>query len=270
MAEIKTINYIPLADTTARENITTINENISKLSDEFDDLMLSSDIVFESVTVGEVMTSTTEEPNEPEEPDTPIEPDVTLTSISVNYNGGEVTVGTALTSLRGITVTATYSDGSTANVTDYTLSGSIVEGNNTITVAYEGMTTTFIVVGVAESSGGDNEEDTGLTDEELAQLEAMPDAYLSDDGEYLYINPLSANSNIFKFGTAGTLSVNINNELSPTNFKHLDYTGESIYKDIIPYAKIQGAKVVSGQWSTLEKIQQSQVYVMDLVTQVCC
>lgn len=45
MAEIKTINYIPLADTTARENITTINENIttineniSQLSDEIDDL----------------------------------------------------------------------------------------------------------------------------------------------------------------------------------------------------------------------------------------
>lgn len=74
----------------------------------------------------------------------------TLSSISTTYSGGNVTVGTALTELSGITVTATYSDGSTANVTDYILSGEIKEGNNTITVTYEGMTTTFTVTGVVE------------------------------------------------------------------------------------------------------------------------
>lgn len=74
---------------------------------------------------------------------------VTLSSISATYTGGDVAVGTALTDLTGITVTATYSDGSTANVTDYTLSGEIVEGSNTITVSYGGLETTFTVVGVA-------------------------------------------------------------------------------------------------------------------------
>ena len=34
MAEIKTINNIPLADTTARDDITNLNEKISQLSDE--------------------------------------------------------------------------------------------------------------------------------------------------------------------------------------------------------------------------------------------
>ena len=82
--------------------------------------------------------------------DTPA--DKTLTSISVEYTGGDVAVGTALTALTGITVTATYSDNSTAVVTDYTLSGTIVEGTNTITVTYQGQTASFVVTGVSQST----------------------------------------------------------------------------------------------------------------------
>ena len=88
-----------------------------------------------------------------EEPDEPDNPEVTLTSISATYNGGEVATGTALTDLTGITVTATYSDGTTKEITGYTLSGDIVEGENEIAVSYGGLTTTFTVVGVAESGG---------------------------------------------------------------------------------------------------------------------
>ena len=80
---------------------------------------------------------------------------VTLTSISATYTGGDVAVGTALTALTGITVTGTYSDGSTATITGYTLSGTIAEGSNTITVSYGGKTTTFTVTGVVESGGGE-------------------------------------------------------------------------------------------------------------------
>lgn len=78
---------------------------------------------------------------------------VTLQSISATYTGGDVAVRTALTDLTGITVTATYSDGSTENVTGYSLSGEILEGENTITVSYGGLTTTFAVVGIVESGG---------------------------------------------------------------------------------------------------------------------
>ena len=85
--------------------------------------------------------------------------DKTLTSISATYTGGDVTEGTALTDLTGITVTAHYSDGSTATITGYTLSGEIVEGKNTITVSYGGKTTTFTVTGVAESGGNDSSEE---------------------------------------------------------------------------------------------------------------
>lgn len=74
-------------------------------------------------------------------------PPVTLTGISATYSGGDVPVGTAVSELTGIVVTATYSDGSTKRVTGYTLSGEIGEGSNTITVTYEGMTTTIVVNG---------------------------------------------------------------------------------------------------------------------------
>ena len=86
----------------------------------------------------------------PVEPDTPVEPEVTLVSISATYSGGDVAADTALSDLTGIVVTSHYSDGSTAIVTDYTLSGTIAEGENTITVTYEGMTATFTVTGIAE------------------------------------------------------------------------------------------------------------------------
>lgn len=87
---------------------------------------------------------------EPEEPDTT----KTLTGISAEYTGGNVAVGTDLTSLSGITVTAHYSDGSTVTVTGYSLSGTIAEGDNTITVTYMGQTTTITVTGVAQSADG--------------------------------------------------------------------------------------------------------------------
>ncbi|MBO5463792.1 MAG: BppU family phage baseplate upper protein [Clostridia bacterium] len=82
---------------------------------------------------------------EPEEPDTPT--DKTLVSISATYTGGNVAAGKDVSSLTDVIVTATYSDGSTSDVTDYTLSGEIAEGENTIIVIYEGLTTTFTVIG---------------------------------------------------------------------------------------------------------------------------
>lgn len=81
------------------------------------------------------------------------ETEVTLTSISATYSGGDVPVGTAVTELTGIVVTAHYSDGTSKAVTGYTLDGTIAEGENTVTVIYGGKMTEFVVVGVAESGG---------------------------------------------------------------------------------------------------------------------
>ena len=78
------------------------------------------------------------------------EEEVVLAAISVTYSGGDVPVGTAVTNLTGIGVTAVYTDGSTAPVTDYILSGTIGEGSNTVTVSHGGKTATFTVTGIAE------------------------------------------------------------------------------------------------------------------------
>lgn len=75
---------------------------------------------------------------------------ITLTSISATYTGGSVPVGTSVNSLTGLVVTGAYSNGTTSPVTGYTLSGTIAEGTNTITVSYGGKTTTFTITGAVE------------------------------------------------------------------------------------------------------------------------
>ena len=78
---------------------------------------------------------------------------IELVGISASYSGGTVAAGTTLDQLTGITVTATYSDGSTATVAsgDYTLSGMLTAGqDNTVTVTYQGKTATFTVTVEAE------------------------------------------------------------------------------------------------------------------------
>lgn len=100
----------------------------------------------------------------PDEPVAPDGPEVTLSSITATYSGGDVAVGTAVTDLTGIVVTAHYSDGTSEAVTGYTLSGTIAEGSNTITVSYGGKTTTFMVTGVAESGGEDEPTAFGVSE----------------------------------------------------------------------------------------------------------
>ena len=82
--------------------------------------------------------------------DEPVTPEVTLSSISATYSGGSVPVGTAVSALTGIVVTAHYSDGTSKAVTGYTLDGTIAEGENTISVTYNGKTATFTVTGTVE------------------------------------------------------------------------------------------------------------------------
>ena len=72
----------------------------------------------------------------------------TLSSITATYNQGDkiVYTNTSLNSLKNdLLVTAEYSDSTTANVSDYELSGTLSIGISTITVTYQGKTTTFTV-----------------------------------------------------------------------------------------------------------------------------
>lgn len=73
-----------------------------------------------------------------------------IVSISavLDLDGHTVSAGDALDTLRPyLTVTALYDDESQREVSNYTLSGQIILGNNTITAAYEGETDTFTVYG---------------------------------------------------------------------------------------------------------------------------
>lgn len=71
---------------------------------------------------------------------------VTLLSISATYSGGNVPAGTTLDQLTGVEVTAIYSDGTIQSVVDYALSGELIPGQeNSITVTYQGQTSSFIV-----------------------------------------------------------------------------------------------------------------------------
>ena len=77
---------------------------------------------------------------------------VNLVSISAVFDSGTDTIYTddTLEDLKQyLTVTANYDDGTSANVTTYTLSGELNAGQNTIVVTYEGKTASFSVTVVA-------------------------------------------------------------------------------------------------------------------------
>lgn len=96
-----------------------------------------------------------------DEEEQPEQPTKILESLFVSYTGGDVEAGTNINSLTNLIVKANYSDGTQEIISDYTLSGVINEGNNTITVMYQGLTTQFVVVGIAENMG----EETGVSNE---------------------------------------------------------------------------------------------------------
>lgn len=75
-------------------------------------------------------------------------PDATLESITAVFTQGSAVIydTDSLDTLKQyLVVTATFSDSTTATVTDYALSGTLTAGTSTITVNYGGKTTTFSV-----------------------------------------------------------------------------------------------------------------------------
>ena len=72
--------------------------------------------------------------------------EVELTSISAQLSQTEFNMDVTFDNIKPyLTVTVHYADGSTSIVNDYTLSGELNVGENTITVSYGGKTTTVIV-----------------------------------------------------------------------------------------------------------------------------
>lgn len=83
----------------------------------------------------------------------PPAPPATLTSITCVYTqSGTVYDTDTLDSLKSdLVVTAHYDNGTSQTVTAYTLSGTLEEGTSTITVSYNGKTTTFTVIVTANT-----------------------------------------------------------------------------------------------------------------------
>ena len=79
--------------------------------------------------------------------------DITLLKISVVCSVSEVAEKTTADELREyLTVTAIYSDKSSEVVNDYDLEGTVVIGENTFTVTYNGKSATFMITGVESDS----------------------------------------------------------------------------------------------------------------------
>lgn len=97
-------------------------------------------------------------------------PDVRLASLSAVFTQGSrvITPTDSLNSLKqNLVVTATYYNGTTAQISDYVLSGTLTSGTSIITVIYGGKTATFDVVVSAHYLTIDDTENiygfTGLT-----------------------------------------------------------------------------------------------------------
>ena len=100
---------------------------------------------------------------------------LSVSGITAEYSGGTVKAGTTLEQLTGIAVTASYTapgyTGSvTKTVTGYKLSGDLTAGQtNTVTVTYQGKTTTFDVtveepdITISVSNGSITTNATNLT-----------------------------------------------------------------------------------------------------------
>lgn len=122
----------------------------------------------------------------PEEPEEPVK---TLTGISATYSGGDVAAGTAVSALTGVVVTAHYSDGTSEAVTGYTLTGEIAEGENTVTVSYEGKTAAITVAGIAQSSGLPRYEYTVVGTGVLTDTGTATPSSLYDVTDFMDIDP---------------------------------------------------------------------------------
>ena len=175
------------------------------------------------------------------ESEEPGNPDATLTSISATYTGGEVTAGTSLSALTGVTVTGTWSDGSTTNITGYVLSGTIAEGENTITVTYEGLTTTFTVTGIAESGGGGDTPTTYTITNSLTNVSTSNTAETIAGGES-YTATLTGNN-----------GYNIDNTSIIITMGGVDVTSSVYANGVITIAEVTGNIIIvaSGVSNTL-------------------
>ena len=138
-----------------------------------------------------------------------------LTSISAVYTQGNSVVypSTSLNGLKSnLVVTATYSDSTSATVTDYTLSGTLLVGTSTITVSYEGKNTIFEVTVSEEEEPTTTSYVSGYYDD-TGKLVTAEHNYV--DNKYI---PVSGETTYNVVAPAGVERVKFNEFDSDKNF----------------------------------------------------
>lgn len=167
-------------------------------------------LIFEDVEENEIFTSVDEIKE--------------LVSITAAFTPtGDIYKGSSLDSLKQyLTVTATYSDESVKTVTNYTLSGTLTNETNTITVTYIDKQTTFTVEAI--------EKPEVPVDPELPS-DDMPNAYIKDG--YMYANPINipVNSFIIQDSTDKDHVV----VRTTISVACLSFEGENIFNNVIPF-----------------------------------
>lgn len=149
--------------------------------------------------------------------------DKVLISIYAVYNGGDVLVGTDINSL-DIIVTGNYSDGSTVNITNFTVSGKIENGENTITVSYNDKTTTITVIGYVEGKN-DIKGDVVFSDNYISKNKDYSFYQLTSEvGRRAYSIPITANKKY-------TLTWDLDNQYRNPNIGSIDYSTGILNKD---------------------------------------
>ena len=146
-------------------------------------------------------------------------------SISAVYTQGNTVVysNTPLDNLKNnLTVTVSYSDGTSVITTDYTLSGTLSVGTSTVTVTYADKTTTFDVI-VSEG------EDVTLTSEGLNVYIQAQDGCIGTTSDSVYILNLVDDSKIYNNGYDNKLSTDMydseNKSLNFTSANKLTING---------------------------------------------
>ena len=157
----------------------------------------------------------------------PPAPPATLTSITCVYTqSGTVYDTDTLDSLKtDLIVTAHYDNGTTQTVTAYTLSGTLTVGTSTITVSYNGKTTTFNVT-VSEYAAEpiyDWDLKTSLTDSVNGVTASTTGTFTSGTGIVL-----NDNNQYCDFGT--TYGVNRTYEIDMDEFGDNTSFGSQLYR----------------------------------------
>ena len=165
---------------------------------------------------------------------------VNLLSISAVFDSGTDTIYTddTLEDLKQyLTVTASYDDGTTLEVTTYTLSGVLNEGQSAITVTYDGKTASFSVTVVAPLYSLPNVAETSLTSGGKTSTIKIEDGLITMAGNLGTVIYVEEN---------GTASTNTN----PSNKWFTVEEGTDILYEMrdITWTNSSGARAVQAKW----------------------